>query len=65
MSQICFTSKSSRTKDIAAPYNFFRSKVINLEVKVTGINTDNQLADQLTKGLPQDKIERDRINLMG
>ena len=56
---------SSRTKYIALPYHFFRSNVINLEVKVLGINTDNQMADQFTKGLPRDKFERDRLNLVG
>ena len=54
-----------RTKHIAIPYHFFRSKVANLEIKVVGINTDNQLADQFTKGLPQDKFIKDRKNLMG
>jgi len=54
-----------RTKHIAIPYHFFRSKVADLEIKVVGINTENQLADQFTKGLPQDKFVRDRKNLMG
>ena len=46
------------------PYQIFRSKVINLEIKVLGINTDNQLADQFTKGLSSYKFDRDRLNLM-
>ena len=54
-----------RTKHIAIPYHFFRSKVADLQIKVVSINTENQLADQFTKGLPQDKFIRDRKNLMG
>ena len=54
-----------RTKHIAIPYHFFRSKVADLQIKVVPINTENQLADQFTKGLPQDKFIRDRKNLMG
>ena len=56
---------SSRTKHIAIPYHFFRSKVANLEIKVQTIHTNNQFADQFTKGLAQDKFERDRKALMG
>ena len=55
---------SPRTKHIAIPYHFFRSKV-GTEIKVVAVNTDNQLADQFTKGLPQDKFLRDRKCLMG
>ena len=46
---------SPRTKHIAIPYHFFRSK-IDKEIQVVAINTENQLADQFTKGLPQDKF---------
>ena len=56
---------SPRTKHIPIPYHFFRSKIENLEIKVLGIGTDNQVADQFTKGLPQDKFQRARKNLMG
>ena len=56
---------SPRTKHIAIPYHFFRSKVENLEIKVESIDTDDQLADQFTKGLPQDKFEKARKKLMG
>ena len=67
MPQICTTTPrmSSRTEHIAIPYHFFRSKVENLEIKVQAIHTHNQLADQFTKGLAQDKFERDRKALMG
>lgn len=49
--------------DIAIPYHFFRTKVEELEIKVVEINTENQLADQFTKGLPQDKFVRDHKKL--
>ena len=45
--------------------------VTSLEVKlfllkkVHGINTENQLTDQFTKGLPQYKFEYYRLILMG
>jgi hypothetical protein len=56
---------SLHTKHIAVPYHLFRSKVQSLEVQVVAISTDDQLGDQFTKGLPQDKFERDRMILMG
>ena len=56
---------SPRTKHIGVPYHFFRSKIIELEIEVVPIGTDNQLADQFTKGLLADKFTRDRARLMG
>ena len=56
---------SPRTKHIAIPYHFFRSKVDNGEIKVVAVDTNNQLADQFTKGLPQDKFFKDRFRLIG
>lgn len=56
---------SPRTKHIAIPYHFFRSKVEELEIKVVAIDTSNQLADQFTKGLPYPKFSTDREKLMG
>ena len=56
---------SPRTKHIAIPYHFFREKVANGEIHIVGIGTDSQLADQFTKGLPQDKFLRDRKQLVG
>ena len=56
---------SPRTKHITIPYHFFRTQVENLEIKIVGINTENQLADQFTKDLPQDKFVEDRKSLMG
>ena len=40
---------SPRTKHIAIPYHFFRSKIDELEIKVLSIDTKEQLADQFTK----------------
>ena len=51
------------TKHVAIPYHFFRSK-IRKEIKVVAIDTNSQLADQFTKGLPTDKLQRDRKKLM-
>ena len=56
---------SPRTKHIAIPYHFFGSKVENLEIKVEGVDTKFQLADQFTKGLPQPVFETARLMLMG
>ena len=56
---------SPRTKHIAIPYHFFRSKVKNLEIKVEAVGTKEQLADQFTKGLSQEDFEIARFNLMG
>ena len=56
---------SPRTKHIAIPYHFFRSKVANGEIKILSVTTDNQLADQFTKGLPQEKFQNDRKQLIG
>ena len=55
---------SPRTKHIAIPYHFFCSKVDNLEIKILSIGTENQLADQFTKGLPQDKFLRGRKSVI-
>ena len=44
---------SPRTKHIAIPYHFFRTKIEELEIKVLSIDTKEQLADQFTKGLPE------------
>ena len=56
---------SPRTKHIAIPYHFFRSKVQELGKKVVPINTDDQLADMFTKGLPATKFIRDFQRRMG
>ena len=66
MLEICFKGKIlHRTKHIAIPHHFFCYKVRNLEIRVEGIDTTDQIADQFTKGLSQDKFEMARYNLMG
>ena len=54
-----------RTKHIAIPYYFFEYKVNSLEVKVVAIETNNQKADQFTKGLLKPKYVKDMDSLMG
>ena len=54
-----------RTKHIAIPYHWFRSKVEQMEIIIEPISTDNQLADQFTKSLPLDKFKVARSSLMG
>ena len=56
---------SPRTKHIAIPYHFFRSKVQELEIEILPIGTTNQLADQFTKGLVEVKFVAARKALMG
>ena len=56
---------SPRTKHIAIPYHFFRSKVKELEINLVPIDTKDQLADMFTKGLPADKFIHDCKRLMG
>ena len=53
------------TKHIDLPYHFFRSKVEKLEIKVLSIRADDQVVDQCTKGLTQDKFELARKTWMG
>jgi len=55
---------SPRTKHIALPYHFFRSKVKELEIDIVPIGTNNQLADQFTKGLVPAKFVTARKALM-
>ena len=54
-----------RTKHIAVPYHWFRSKVEQLEISIEPISTDHQLADQFTKSLTLDKFLKGRKALMG
>jgi Reverse transcriptase (RNA-dependent DNA polymerase). len=56
---------SPRTKHIAIPYHFFRSKVASLEIQIHPIDTTNQLADQFTKGLKEDDFVRCRKCILG
>ena len=54
-----------RSKHIAIPYHFFREFIRKKEVAVVHVETENQLADMLTKGLVQVKFESLREKLMG
>jgi len=54
-----------RTKHIAIPYHWFRTKVEQLEITIEPINTELQLADQFTKPLNTDKFLSARKSLMG
>ena len=56
---------SPRTKHIALPYHFFRSKVEELQIKVVAIFTHDQLADQLTKDLVEVLFVKARKELLG
>jgi hypothetical protein len=55
---------SPRTKHIAVPYQWYRSKVINLEISVKAVSSELKLGDQFTKGLAQESFERHRKTLM-
>ena len=52
-----------RTKHIGIPYHWFRSKIENLEIIIERVDSDNQLADCFTKGLPPEtfKLARKRL----
>ena len=54
-----------RTKHIAIKYHHFREHVKNKTVKVVHVDTNEQLADILTKPLSPVKFERLRKKLMG
>ena len=54
-----------RTKHIAVPYHWFRTKVEQLEISIEPISTDKQLADQFTKSLTTDQFLKARKELMG
>ena len=56
---------SPRTKHIGIPYHWFRTKVVNLKIDIQPIGTENQLADQFTKGLALDKFVPACWSLMG
>jgi hypothetical protein len=56
---------SPRTKYIAVPLHWWRSKVINLEIVIRPVSSASQLGDQFTKGLGKEPFERSRMSLMG
>jgi len=47
---------SHRIKNIGLSYHWFRSKVYLLEIDIQAVSSTNQLADQFTKGLFQEKF---------
>ena len=54
-----------RTKHIAIKYHHFRSHVQNGSIKLEPIDTQFQIADQFTKGLPFQTFKSLRYLLMG
>ena len=54
-----------RTKDIATKYHYFRDSVKSGAIEVLPIDTLEQLAVILTKGLDQKKFEHLRMKLIG
>ncbi len=56
---------SPRTKHIAVKYHFFRHHIASGEIEVVYVDTNNQVADLLTKGLPPEKFRYLREKLMG
>jgi hypothetical protein len=56
---------SPRTKYLAVPLHWWRSKVINLEIVIRSIPSASQLRDQFTKGLGKEPFEQSIMSLMG
>jgi hypothetical protein len=56
---------SPRTKYLAVPLHWWRSKVINLEIIIRSVESANQLGDQFTKGLGRKLFEQHRKALIG
>jgi len=54
-----------RAKHIGLPYHWFRNKVSFLEIDIQALSSADQLADQFTKGLFQEKFESSRKLIMG
>jgi len=48
---------SPRTKHIGMPYHWFRNKVSSLEIDIQEVSSADQLADQFSKGLCQEKLK--------
>ena len=53
----------NRTKHIDIAYHFIRERIASNEVKVIYCQTDDMLADVMTKALPRDKFEKLRSML--
>ena len=54
-----------RTKHINIKYHHFREHVKNKIISVQAVSSENQIADYLTKPLPQDIFQRHRKSLQG
>ena len=54
-----------RTKHIAVPCHWFRTKVEEMEISIEPISTEKQLTGQFTKSLTLDKFLKGRKDLMG
>lgn len=48
----------ARTKHVEVHHHFIREKVLQGEIEMRAVNTDDQLADIFTKGLRATKIEK-------
>ncbi|RXH77727.1 hypothetical protein DVH24_039698 [Malus domestica] len=53
----------ARTKHVEVHYHFIREKVLQEEIEMRQINTDDQIADLFTKGLSTCKFEKFRRQL--
>ncbi|KAM1471212.1 hypothetical protein ACFXTN_038164 [Malus domestica] len=53
----------ARTKHVEVHYHFIREKVLQKEIEMRQINTDEQVADLFTKGLSTSKFEKFRCQL--
>jgi hypothetical protein len=56
---------SPRTKNIAIPLHWYRSKVLDLSIEIQAIGTGQQWAYQYTKGLCAEKIIKQRKAIQG
>jgi hypothetical protein len=56
---------SPRTKHIAIPLHWYRSKVMDLSIDIQAKSTDQQWADQYTKGLCAEKFAKQRKAIQG
>jgi hypothetical protein len=54
-----------RTKHIVIPLHGYRSKVLDLSIEIQAVGTDQQWADQYTKGLCADKFIKNRKAIQG
>ncbi|KAM1256948.1 hypothetical protein EV1_030743 [Malus domestica] len=53
----------ARTKHVEVHYHFIREKVLQEDIEIRQINTDDQIADLFTKGLSTGKFEKFRRQL--